>query len=284
MSSDQFCNHDNPPDSQGPPVTNAPVGETTKQEIINLSNQNKPIWRSIFEVAISVLTVVIIGLQCFILYRQTTIMREQTTLTNEQTKIMGQQAVFIENQYKMTVRPRIYTEVKNLIGPWLIKNEGADRIKNLRINVLHFKKYENRGWMASQPLGGTSRKELLSGEIWSVNIDMFGKMFEGTDPKSLSPIEGLEFIVCLLFFERNVDNKQYVYLEPFSVDKAGKLWWLSNVAMSGPLAKFCNPPIELAYELFKRQPFGTNFEIYNYNYLLGYVPTGCLGPIQWISN
>ena len=126
------------------------------------------------------------------------------------------------------------------------------------------------------------QSRLVPEENFTLDLGWLRSVVKDKTPEGLVLQEGLEFVVLLLHFEREVDHKQYIYFEPFHVIDGVPVAFADS-AISGPLSRICSPPDELVYEYFKRHPLEMPQEIYNKNYLFGYVPTGCLGPIQWLE-
>ncbi len=228
------------------------------------------------------LTLMVLVAQLFIYYRQANIMEQQSQLLERQT------AVF-EDQRNMAVRPTIYTEVlsndpssPDRTGPWIIQNRGETPVRNLSIGLLHFKKF-NAGWLVLKSTEAFKRAELAAQDSWTIDLDWLPSMVQNIELEGLVPQEGLEFVILMLQFERSVDGKRYVYVEPFHVQNGVPRGLAGNTGMSGALANICEPEAELVHEYFRRQPSEYPLELYNLNYLLGYSPTGCLGKIKWLN-
>jgi hypothetical protein len=225
------------------------------------------------------------------------ISHRQANIAATQVELFAKQKAIVEDQHHMSTRPDIIAEVSSLssdspyrTGPWTIKNRGKYPVRNLQVSHIYFGKDPNHGWRVIHHAGSIeelTRPELVGGDVWPVRLDWLASTVRSIPYRGFTP--QLEFIVLLLSFERQVDGRTYLYLEPFyisnGVPSSFDIFGMNkSFGMNSPLARVCAPGIELMYEYFKRQPFLRPYELYNYNYLLGYSPTGCLGPIVWLDN
>ena len=232
-----------------------------------------------FDILLAVLTILLLAGQVWISQRQTGIAEDQKLISNQ--------------QMHLSARPHITSiaEGDPKGGPvqrLRIRNDGVFPVQNLRLTYLYFAKIAGKGWHVSVPVGGSRRQELKSSDEWLLEITGYGKALASPPFVSSFTVEGnMQSVVFLLSFERPIDGHGYVHLEPMNLTTNGELFSFRNVVggptdgISGPLAFVSQSEIELAFEYFRRRPFPGNYEIYNYEYLLGYQPTGSLGPITW---
>jgi hypothetical protein len=103
------------------------------------------------------------------------------------------------------------------------------------------------------------------------------------DIQGETPVSGADFYVTEIRFQREIDDKVYLYLQPtWLSDTAPKVWIIRPElsAISAPLEKACTPEadaMELLYEFYRRNPLPNPVEMYNFHYLLGNDPgTQCL--------
>lgn len=244
-------------------------------------------------VGIPGLTFLVVAFQTVIIDRQANIMEQQTSLTRREAEIA-------ETQQELATRPWVATSVE-YHGPhdasrdalWRIQNEGRYPIRDLRFRVLHFQKYVAFGWQDSISSEGKISDVLAPGHSASLNLKgyFFPYAIKDRAGHNYNLVRGSEFYVVSLTFAREVDNKRYLYLDPFHV-----LWPGAPptelrpdlTASSGPVATDCTMEayaIELAYEFYKRNPLPYPVEPYNYHYLLGGPRRSCLetGPrsLRW---
>jgi len=218
----------------------------------------------------------------------------QAKIMKLQTEILDEQKLISNRQLHLSARPYITTKIESnqedlSAARLLIRNQGMFPVGNLRVNYLYFAKIVGKGWYVAGATGGSTSEKLLPGGEWSLDVVGYGKTLVPPPFAASFAVEGnLQFVVFLISFEREVDGRRYVYLEPmFTHD--GQLFSETDTfggpieGMSGALGRVCHPAIELSFEYFRRRPFPGNYEIYNYQYLLGYQPTGCLGPMTWVK-
>lgn len=248
------------------------------------------VWRW---VGVPGLTLLVLALQTKIIIRQANIMQQQAELMDKQTKIA-------ERQQELASRPNIVTSVEYR-GPhnpsrdtlWRIENRGPYSVRDLRLTVHYFKKFVNLGWQDSSSGGGRIADVLEAGRSISVNLKGYFFPYTAKDRagQDYVVVPGSEFYVIAFTFQRTVDDKRYLYLDPFQV------LWLGapptelrpeSTASSGPVDKSCSMDayaIELAFEFYKRNPLPYPVELYNYHYLLGPPDLVCLqtGPksLRW---
>ncbi len=242
---------------------------------------------------IPVLTFFVLIIQTWILNRQATIMKLQTDLMSRDGKIA-------ETQQELAARPNIETSVE---GPktgdagknveWKIENKGPYSVRNLRFRVLHFKKYVTLGWHDSISGEGEGAPVLAAGQNTTVNLTSDFAPYSINDKQNneYPTVQGGEFYVISLIFERAIDDKRYMYLLPFQKlfpDQPPKELRLDRTFAAGPVATSCMMDayaVELTYEFYKRNPLPYPVEAYNYHYLLGQPTSICLamGPksLRW---
>ncbi len=214
----------------------------------------------------------------------------QTLLMSRQTDILQNQSVLQSNQTQASTRPNldIRLQLFEKTDSLLIKNKGAYKINNIRIHQLYFALVDGHGWYASIPSNAVYSKDLKPNEDFNLDVVPFLNMYKSRPlADSFTVSSGMEFLVLLVFFEKEFDGKPYLSIHPGMIvrqNESIELWPSSgDVAYAGPLAKSCHYPVELTFEYFKRRPFKTAYEIYNFNYPFGYQSTGCLGDIVWIK-
>ena len=211
----------------------------------------------------------------------------QAWVMSRQTKIMAQQADIIETQHKLAARPNVVTSLDGYI--WKIENKGPYSVRDLRLRVLHFKKFLNLGWhdQISNEKGISDVLEAGQGMTVNLRESFFEYSITG-----YTPVRFAEFYVVALVFKREVDDKRYLYLQPFQVSmgpgEPPKEITSDLTSTAGPVDKACMMDayaVELAYEFYKRNPLPYPVEPYNYHYLLGVPTTTCLqtGPqtLRW---
>ena len=88
------------------------------------------------------LILVVFIIQTVVIYRQASIMDQQTSLMREEAQIT-------ETQQKLATRPNVVTSLDGYT--WKIENKGPYSIRDLRLRVLHFKKFINLGWHGQFP-------------------------------------------------------------------------------------------------------------------------------------
>jgi hypothetical protein len=241
------------------------------------------------------------GLTLLILALQTCVIGRQANIMDQQTALMRRESEIAETQRELASRPNILTSFgeRGLSGPdrkdlpWKIENKGPYAIRELRLRVLHFMKFVDLGWQDSVSGEGEVANVLNAGQATTVNLGRFFSPYsiKGKGGKDYAVVQGSEFYVFSLLFEREIDDKRYLYLQPFHV-----LWpgadpeplRLDLTASAGPLAKSCMMDayaVELTYEFYKRNPLPYPVEPYNYHYLLGMPIATCLqtGPktLRW---
>jgi len=237
------------------------------------------------------------GLTLFVLALQTLVIRRQATIMEQQTSLLRRETGVAETQQKPTSRPNVATNVEHLDAGksilWKITNEGPYSVRDLRVRVLHFKKFIGLGWQDSISSELKISDVLEAGHVTSVNLSSFFLPYSIKDRanKDYASVLGSEFYVVSLLFEREVDDKRYLYLQPFEVlfpEEGPKELRLDLSASSGPVATHCMMDayaVELTYEFYKRNPLPYPVEPYNYHYLLGMPTATCLqtGPksLRW---
>lgn len=219
------------------------------------------------------------------------ILTYQTFLFRWQTKILDTQTQLLSNQIQSSTNPYLEIKVVDYDGEsdsLLITNSGKYKIQNIELKQVYFVLIKDHGWWYSEPFSNLKSKNLLPSEKASFNISLLRNMYKQAPiADSFSIVDGTEFLIFLVLFERVIDGKAYMSIHPTSfVRRDGKieLWPETELQVrSGPLGKTCHIPIELIFEYFKKLPLKKNIEIYNFNYPFGYEPTGCLGPIVWVN-
>jgi hypothetical protein len=239
------------------------------------------------------LTILVLIIQTYILYRQANIMETQTSLMSREGKIA-------EAQKELAARPNIEASVD---GPkaahssesvlWNIKNDGPYAIRHLRLRVLHFKKYVGLSWQDTISGESEVAPVLEAGGGTTVNLtsDFSPYTINDKENREYPTVQGAEFYVISLIFERAIDDKRYMYLQAFQALFPGEPpheLRLDLTSVSGPVATTCTMDayaVELTYEFFKRNPRPYPVEPYNYHYLLGQPISICLetGPksLRW---
>jgi hypothetical protein len=215
----------------------------------------------------------------------------QVWILVRQTQLMRSDAVLLETQQRLATRPYVVTQVLDW-GPvtadkptrWRIENKGPYPVRDLRLRFLDFEKFMNLGWRTISTNDTLMLSVLEPGHTYDQNLQVIASMVKGTSGE-LMPVEGAHFVVIELTFEREVDDKHYLYLEPLWIpdSKTGpqpvRQWFTSG----GPLRKFCSMgayAMELAYEFYRRNPLPYPVELYNYHYLLEPPTTKCLESSQ----
>lgn len=247
-----------------------------------------------FERIVALLTVLLMGGTLLVYWYQAKIMKLQAEISERQARLADEQKLISNRQLHLSARPYVTTKIESnqkdlSAAKLLIRNQGVFPVGNLRVNHLYFAKIVGKGWYVSAPTGGSNREKLVPGDEWSLDVVGYGKMFVPPPFAASFAVEGnLQFVVFLISFEREVDGRGYVSLEPMFIHD-GQLRSQKDIfggpveGISGPLGDVCHPAIELSFEYFRHRPFPGNYEVYNYEYLLGYQPSGCLGPITWVK-
>lgn len=240
------------------------------------------------------------GLTLLVLIMQTWVLKRQANIMEQQTTLMSREAGIAETQRQLASRPNIATSVdehgysqggKNLW--WKIEDKGPYPVRRLRLRVLHFKKFASLGWHDSISSELETSDKLEAGHETTVNLAdfFFPYLIKDKANHEYAAVQGAEFYVISLLFGREIDDKQYLYLQPFQALFPGELpreLRLDRTATSGPVALDCTMDayaVELAYEFYKRNPLPYPVEPYNYHYLLGLPTATCLqaGPksMRW---
>jgi hypothetical protein len=268
-------------ESQSQPSPETPARPTTsKKKSLRL--------RTLFPILTIIypfLTLIILACTLVVYYRQTGIMQTQADISKEQSEIANR-------QLQLATRPYITTKIENdpsnsSADKLIVQNLGVYPVRNLQLNAFYFGKIQNHGWYTVVPSGNIQYDQLSHQETWSIAINGFAKAFDRPFADSFSVEGNLEFVNFLISFEREYDGRGYVYIEPMIL-QGGQLFSFRDPisrmthSVSGPLATVCHPAIELIFEYLQRSPLPRQNELYNYEYLQGYKPTGCLGPIQWM--
>ncbi len=277
--------------ASSPGVVTQPSGQRPSQpssEVARLSSMPR------FERIVALLTLVLMAGMLLVYWYQAKIMKLQAEISDRQARLADEQKLISNRQLHLSARPYLSTKIeahqKDLSATKLfIRNQGVFPVGNLRVNYLYFAKIVGKGWYVSAPTGGSRREKLVPGDEWSLDVVGYGKTLVPPPFAAAFTIEGnLQFVVFVISFEREIDGHGYVYLEPMFA-RDGRLFSQKDTFggptenISGPLSRVCQPAIELAFEYFRRRPFPGNYEVYNYEYLLGYQPTGCLGPVTWVK-
>jgi hypothetical protein len=176
---------------------------------------------------------------------------------------------------------------------WVIRNERPYGVRDLRMRVLHFKKFEGLGWHNSISSERQLLDTLTPGNSTTVDLQNWLLPYSIKDKsgKDIPAVLGADLHVIALSFQRELDDKRYLYLEPF-VTWPGyhtpKEVRTDLAAMGGPAALSCTMDayaVELSYEFFRRNPLPYPVEPYNYHYLVGEPTATCLqsGPrsLRW---
>ena len=230
------------------------------------------------------LTLLVLAFQTLIIYRQANIMDQQTTL-------MGREAGITETQQKLASRPNVVTSLDRYI--WKIENKGPYSVHDLRVRVLHFKKFINLGWHGQFPGEEWIFGVLEAGKATTVDLStrFFPYSIKDRSGNDYTPVQFAEFYVAALVFKREVDDKRYLYLQPFWVRSPGdppEMLISALTDTAGPVDRACMMDayaVELTHEFYKRNPLPYPVEPYNYHYLLGIPAATCLqtGPnsMRW---
>ena len=255
--------------------------EPPKAEGTSRLEKPKRDWHFFSNIVLSALTLVILSFQSLIFYRQ-------ARMAEDSIHLSTRPHIFAN------VQPNIYdvkSQDRKALGQhWIIENRGRFPVVNLQISQLHFIHYAPGGWMVFTPLGGLQRERLNAGEVWDVDISFIYPITRDINIEGHSA-DPNQFFILVLQFQREIDGYAYMYIEPFILNDDSVMHWAAGkipslgglLAMSGALAKACEPAAELVYEYFRRRPVFRNYELYNLRYLLDYKPTGCVGPIEWVS-
>jgi len=230
------------------------------------------------------------GLTLLVLAIQTWVIKRQANIMEQQTSLMSREAEIGKMQEQLAARPNIVTSIqhgsseagKNLL--WKVENKGPYSVRDLRLRVLHFKKFINLGWQDSISSEVEVSGLLEAGHDTTVNLGSYFLPYSIKDRanKDYTSVQGAEFYVVSLLFERQIDDKRYLYIQSFHMRWPGELpqeLRLDLTAVSGPVATNCTMDayaVELAYEFYKRNPLPFPVEPYNYHYLLGMPTATCL--------
>lgn len=225
-------------------------------------------------------TLLVLGIQALALVLQLCILDRQTTL-------MGKDASIAETQQELATRPNIVISQLNpsegvpaQIPGWTIQNEGQYPVRDLRIRLLHFKKFVSLGWQANAAGDSPLLTELAAGQSHPLDLKSMTDLAKQYDIKGFKPEQFADFIVVAIQFRRDIDDKRYLYLVPFQIlEGLPKMIRPEFTSISGPLKTSCTMDayaIELTFEFFRRNPIPYPVEPYNYHYLFGEPSSTCL--------
>jgi hypothetical protein len=225
-------------------------------------------------------TLFVLGIQALALVLQLRTLQRQTTL-------MERDASIAETQQKLATR--LFILVRHLkpmegipseLPGWVIENKGRYLVRNLTLKLFHFKKFVGLGWHSS--VGGESAlmPELKSGESHLLDLKAPTEFAKQYDIVGYTPVRFADFVVVAITFQRDVDDKRYLYLVPFEVwDNVPRMIRPELTSVAGPLGKSCTMDayaVELMFELLRRNPIPYPVELYNYHYLFGEPSSTCL--------
>lgn len=227
------------------------------------------------------------GWTLVVLVAQTLAIGGQVWILSRQTDLMNRDALIQETQQKLATRPYVVTRMLDW-GPinqekptrWRIENNGAYSIHDLRSRILDFQKFMNFGWRVISTNATVIAPVLTPGGHYDQNLQVLASMIKGTSG-DLQPIQGAHLVVIEMTFNREGDDREYLYLQPLWVpdERTGPQPVEQWVGLSGPLDKACSISayaLELTYKFYARNPLPFSVELYNYHYLLGQPATTCL--------
>ncbi|MFZ0820231.1 MAG: hypothetical protein WAM91_09185 [Candidatus Acidiferrales bacterium] len=205
-------------------------------------------------------TLFVLGIQALALVLQLGILRRQTAL-------MERDASITETAQKLVTRPDIIVgQIDPLEGipsktpGWKIENRGPYSIHDLKMRLLHFKKFVNHGWDVVATPEVPVMAELKANQISTLDLRGWTDGMKHYDIAGLSPVDGAEFVIVALQFSRDVDEKGYLYLIPFMDSIGGDGFEMirpQSTSTAGPLASACDLDtyaVELAFEYYRRNP------------------------------
>lgn len=162
-------------------------------------------------------TLIVLGVQALALLLQLLILQRQTTL-------MGRDASIAETQQKLGTRPIIVVRqinpmegVPNQVPGWVIENNGSYPVRNLTIRLFHFKKFVGLGWHANAGSEALLLPELGAGQSHPLDLKALTDFVKQYDITGYTAVPFADFIVTVIGFRRDVDDKRYLYLVPFQV-------------------------------------------------------------------
>jgi hypothetical protein len=94
---------------------------------------------------------------------------------------------------------------------WRIHNQGPFAIEHTRTRYLRFLRYTNHGWQARNQAFTTRAEGLSPNESWDIDLRVLREFFVDEEDW---PGLNADFPVLLFFFERKIDAKPYLLLEP----------------------------------------------------------------------
>jgi hypothetical protein len=199
---------------------------------------------------------------------------------------MDRDTDLLANQQRSASRPYVIADLQVSVvqndrpAIWRIQNKGSYAVHDLRLRFLNFKKYVGFGWMTNSTNPATIATSLDPGKSLDQDLRVIVPMFQ-TKIDGLVPQEGAEFTIVELEFQRDFDDKHYLYLEPFWIASSNgnpepASRWDQG---SGPSSKYCTTSsyaLELTFGFYRRNPLPFPVELYNYHYLLENPAMKCL--------
>jgi|HubBroStandDraft_6_1064221.scaffolds.fasta_scaffold454712_1 hypothetical protein len=207
----------------------------------------------------------------------------QLALMQGQSNLMDQQFRLASTEQQLATRPYIQASMLDW-GPitvekdtrWRIENKGRYPIRIVDSRIIDLEKFAETDWRVvigiAPRVEGQVIHQLQPGDHWDMNLKMLASFYKGMEV-GLTPVPGAHYIVLELTFAREVDDKQYVYLEPLWVpdSKTGPTPLSQQYTGSAPLSKFCTEDarvMELMHKFYAQNPLRHPAEIYNYHYLV----------------
>lgn len=268
--------------ARAPERSPASAGATTVARSTTNQSEN-------LNLAIASATVLLLLGQVLLAVQQIRISARQTNIMDRQTAIASRQADTAGQERQMNTRPNVTSEIIVDSGSgrryWRVTNCGSFPVDNVRARYLRFVRYANVGWHARNQAFLAKADGLTSKEVWAVDLTGMRERFllEVQDPPNTA---NSDFLVLLLFFERRIDGRPFLLIEPMYSIGNGCFTGMSldSGGGVGPLDFHRNIAIELSFEFFKRHPLDRKYELYNFAYLLGYESRDDLGRLDWMED
>ncbi len=189
-----------------------------------------------------------------------------------------------EHQHQLASRPYILSTVAQPSSGkimWTIRNAGDYPVMNVKLQVIRFTGHRE-GWDVTTVNGNIDVAESLErGEQKMLDICEYVCKASSVYPEMNVIHPG--YVVAILSFDRKIDGKRYLLLEPFFIEgRTGQRYPMSVSTFGGEsgILRRCSGESGVVTELFRiysrANPMSYPAELYNYTYLFEPIGTPCL--------
>jgi hypothetical protein len=217
-----------------------------------------------FQVALSVIQILVLGVAGAILgYKQTEIN---------------------EHQHQLASRPYILSTVdqpSNGKIMWTIQNAGDYPVVNVKLQIIRFTGHRE-GWDVTTVNRNIDVAEILKGGNQKV-LDLCEYVCNASSVYPEMNVIHPGYVVAILSFDRKIDGKRYLLLEPFFIEgRTGQRYPMSVSTFGGEsgILRRCSGESGVVTELLRiysrANPMSYPAELYNYTYLFDPMGTPCL--------